>query len=376
MAYTTTSDSIVIKATLTDKGRKLLTRGNFRVAKFALGDDEIDYDLVDGSLLNSRIDINLPGEDEPLVDYDPAVSNTKFFEAIPNRNRNIIYGLNSFDEGVLYLSKEDIDDMGSALHAHILYLPTLKQNKKLSISPTLSGSVYYLSVNDETTNKLESISNFRFLTTNRLENIKFVIESGVDVPPLGPSELAQENTRPSFKNKTDYILKKFMLDLDFFIYADNKFFRKIVGIGRGSEFKNFASGEVVINFTTGKESPPISLESEYDFFATFVTKGVQNEIYSFDSEETSGDTSFEHSALNGPRGSVVAFNPLIDQELQTTSTGERDFRYTEYGRTNQVVFSELPSDQFDYIDTTIYVIGATTNSRIQIPVRLIRFSGT
>ena len=150
----------------------------------------------------------------------------------------------------------------------------------------------------------------------------------------------------------------------------------MVGIGRGSEFKNFASGEFVVNFTTGKESPPISLESEYEFFATYITKGVHNEMYSFDAEGVESDTSLLHSSFNGPRGTVLALNPLIDQELQTTSTGERDFRYTEYGRTEQIVFAELPTDKFDYIDTTIYIIGATTNSRIQIPVRLIRFSGT
>ena len=47
MAYTSTSDSIIIKATLTDKGRQLLSRGKFKIAKFALGDDELDYKLLD-----------------------------------------------------------------------------------------------------------------------------------------------------------------------------------------------------------------------------------------------------------------------------------------------------------------------------------------
>lgn len=46
MAYLKTSDSIVIHATLTDKGKKLLSRGNFKIAKFAFGDDEIDYSLL------------------------------------------------------------------------------------------------------------------------------------------------------------------------------------------------------------------------------------------------------------------------------------------------------------------------------------------
>ena len=32
--------------------------------------------------------------------------------------------------------------------------------------------------------------------------------------------------------------------------------------------------------------------------------------------------------------------------------------------------------KFDYIETVIYIVGATTDSRIQAPVRIIRYSGT
>jgi len=103
---------------------------------------------------------------------------------------------------------------------------------------------------------------------------------------------------------------------------------------------------------------------------------VQNLILAHDSEGTPGFSGAEHSAHSGPRGSVIAVNPLIDQELQASSTAERDFRYTEYGYTDQIVFSELPTKKFDYIDTTIYIIGGTTNSRVRVPIRLIRYVGT
>ena len=62
MAYLKTSDSIVIQATLTDKGKKLLSRGNFKIAKFALGDDEIDYSLyraADTSQLTQTFNMDL-----------------------------------------------------------------------------------------------------------------------------------------------------------------------------------------------------------------------------------------------------------------------------------------------------------------------------
>ena len=232
MAYTKTSDSIIITATLTDKGRKLLSRGKFKIAKFALGDDEIDYNLVDPLLLDTYF---TSPDGMSAVEYDPAIKNSLIFEAQSSKNKAIRYGLNSYDDGVLYLDPEKIDEMYPNLHAHIEYLPILKTNNKLNISPTLTGSVYCLSVNDETTEQLNTISNFKFLTTNAIENTKIVIESGITIES-GPFSM------PTIENRREKIIKKFLLDHDYFIYADNKYIRKIIGINQGSRFENFPSG--------------------------------------------------------------------------------------------------------------------------------------
>ena len=81
------------------------------------------------------------------------------------------------------------------------------------------------------------------------------------------------------------------------------------------------------------------------------------------------------SALDGPRGSVFALNVMVDNQIKSNSTGKRDFRYKKFGEINQIVFSEMGTSKFDYIDTTIYIYGGTTNSRIIVPVRLIRYAG-
>jgi hypothetical protein len=362
MAYLKTSDSIVIQATLTDKGKKLLSRGNFKIAKFALGDDEIDYSLFRAA-------------DKDDEGFEPALLNSEMFEAYKPTHSNIQYGLDSFDSAILYLTslqQDTILEHGDKLHANILYLPILKTNSKLTISPSLSSSVYYLSVNDETTQKLDSINDFRFLTTNRLENVKFVVESGMDIPPGITIE-------PTRRNRREYILEKYLLDVDYFLYADNRLITKVCGIQQSSEFKNFPSAEVNINFVTDRESPPVSYASEFDNYATYITKGIPTHAYAFP-EMTAvwgPDDGFANSSsFGGPRGSIVAFNPLINEELKGTSTSTRDFRYSDFGTTEQIVFSELPTSKFDYIDTTIYIIGATTNARLQIPVRLIRYVGT
>ena len=256
MAYLKTSDSIIIKATLTDKGRKLLSRGKFKIAKFAFGDDEVDYSLYDPASAGDE-------------SYRPALLNTLALEAYGSKLKNIQYGLNSYDAGILYLKDSEIEEMMPDLHGHVEWLPVLVTNELLSMTPTKRDSVYYVSVNDETTKEIRTgIPSFKFLESSNFENCKIVIESGIrgynspegDTPPP-----------PTRTNRVEYILKKFLLDQDFFVSADNRFIRKICSITPGSEFLNFPSGENIIDFETLIEVVPISLESQFDNHASYLS---------------------------------------------------------------------------------------------------------
>jgi len=166
-----------------------------------------------------------------------------------------------------------------------------------------------------------------------------------------------------------------LLDKDFLVYADNRFVLTIAGCRKTSRFENFASGEALINFNTSNDAVSISLENEFEYFATYPIPTIPNLIAQYDTE-TGTTPSTDYSALAGPRGSVCAFNVKVDNELKVNSTGTRDERFSQFGTLENITFSELPSSKFDYIDTTIYVMGATSNSRLQIPIRIIRYAGT
>jgi hypothetical protein len=360
MAFLKTSDSIIIRATLTEKGRKLMSRGKFKIAKFTLGDDEVDYSLYDAS---SHYDAS----------YRPALLNTFSLEAYGDRLKNIQYGLNSYDAGALYLKDSEIEAMAPAIHASVYWMPVLVKNDLLSMSPTWRDSTYYVSVNDETTSKMRegSLPGFKFLESSNLENCKIIIESGI----RGQNPAAEDPPpAPTFQNRIDYILKKFLLDQDFFINVDDRFVRKIAAISPKSKFQSFPSGEHIIDFETLNEVSPISLENQFPNYASYVIRGVNNMVA--DHADGGPTTSFNNiSALEGPRGSVCALNVMVDEQLKVNSTGERDFRYKKFGKINQIVFSEMGTSKFDYIDTTIYIYGGTTNSRIMVPIRLIRYVG-
>lgn len=49
MAFLDNSGDIILDAVITDTGRKRMAEGTFRITKFALGDDEIDYSLYNSS---------------------------------------------------------------------------------------------------------------------------------------------------------------------------------------------------------------------------------------------------------------------------------------------------------------------------------------
>ena len=75
--------SVTVDAILTKKGREKLAKGEgqFLITKFALGDDEIDYNLYDVSHPNGS---NFYGE---------AIENMNLLEAVPNQQLSLRYKL-------------------------------------------------------------------------------------------------------------------------------------------------------------------------------------------------------------------------------------------------------------------------------------------
>lgn len=59
MAFLDNSGDIILDAVLTDTGRLRMAQGVFRISKFALGDEEIDYGLYDKTAPTARADIDI-----------------------------------------------------------------------------------------------------------------------------------------------------------------------------------------------------------------------------------------------------------------------------------------------------------------------------
>jgi len=55
MGFLDNSGDIILDAVLTDVGRKRMAQGNFKITKFAIGDDEIDYGLYNKAMHPARL---------------------------------------------------------------------------------------------------------------------------------------------------------------------------------------------------------------------------------------------------------------------------------------------------------------------------------
>ncbi|HIA36418.1 MAG TPA: hypothetical protein EYN89_06680 [Flavobacteriales bacterium] len=103
MAFLDNSGDIILDAVLTDAGRRRLAQGNgsFRVAKYAFGDDEIDYGSYD------------PNNASGSAYYDLEILQTPILEAFTNN-------IASLKSKLITLTNNNL-----------LYLPVIKMNNKV-----------------------------------------------------------------------------------------------------------------------------------------------------------------------------------------------------------------------------------------------------
>ncbi len=100
MAFLDNSGDIILDAVLTDAGRQRMARGQFKIAKYAFGDDEINYELYN------------PNHPSGSAYSDIEIMQTPTLEAITNNTSTMRSKLMSLGR------------------TNLLYLPVLRLNKR------------------------------------------------------------------------------------------------------------------------------------------------------------------------------------------------------------------------------------------------------
>lgn len=149
--------TVTIDAILTKKGRELLAKGRsqFNITKFALADDEVDYDLWNPS--------------HPLgVDYfGTVIENMPITEAVPDETQSLKYKLITMDRGQIsipYIKLEEnlgtdggftIDNLGTTSQT---VNPKTYQTSTSQIDQVTFNTTYTFSLLDNTYINIEGVT--------------------------------------------------------------------------------------------------------------------------------------------------------------------------------------------------------------------------
>lgn len=341
MSFLDNSGDIILDAVLTETGRRRMAEGNFKITKFALGDDEIDY-----SLYNK----NHPSGS---AYYDLEILQTPVFEAFTQVNAGINYGL---------LPVTAVD---------LLFLPTMKFNEKaLSdngvTNISKNSGVFYVT---DTSNNTGNTSGTDIGITLNAGSIDFMsgqsdgsyilIETGLDTGAASvPNGTAD--------NRQSFLVANNLVDRSFRVYYDSRFIDIVngpaapsPGTATSNKFNNAGNDNALqASFSLGSARAVSDNTIGLENYVAANVAGVPNLIVN----NTSGnDTSATFSVINGPRASVIALSVHAKPGLSA--------EYTLYGGTTTV-----DSKSVQFIDTTVYVQGLVSSAQIQIPIRIARLA--
>jgi len=160
MAFLDNSGDIILDAVLTDTGRFRLAKGDgsFKIAKFALADDEINYELYNKSHSSGS------------AYYDLEILQTPCLEAFTNNTSSVKYRLMSI------------------ARTNLLYLPVLKLNDKKFPGRTDTASTHVVAVDKETEN-IMNVQDAGSMYGERPKDSPWQIQldQGLDTNELPPS---------------------------------------------------------------------------------------------------------------------------------------------------------------------------------------------
>ena len=339
MGFLDNSGDIILDAVLTDVGRKRMAEGEFKIVKFALGDDEIDYSLYNA---------NHPSGS---AYYDLEILQSPVMEAATKQASSIKYGL-------LSITRTDL-----------VYMPVLELNQKSGIDSVLKhNNIILLAANKATYNTLAkdaAIGASKVLEPNTLTPAsKVIVESGIN----------SADRQPTRENRDNMVVSTNLLDLQFSVKFDNRFVSSLISVQsrQDQSFANNTDGSRNITLTAFARKKAVSATQFMDNYVTAIADGLEDLVLQYTTESSGDATGTNLSQLPGPRGGMTAMSFAPSTEINAQGTASPSY-YTLYGRTGVAAATlGFTSGTYDYIDTTIYVQGLTTGASIQLPVRIVR----
>jgi len=320
MAFLDNSGDIILDAVLTDTGRYRLAKGDgsFKIVKFALGDDEINYGLY------NKMDPS------GSAYYDLEILQTPVLEAFTNNASSMKSKLISIPR------------------TNLLYLPVLMladgvDGSKRMFSPATSGS--YVVASD--TDSVKSQANGGLFSDNNAGLL-----NGAS-PGNEPGSIRVDQGLNTTEISPQFNLDSDLVETGYIVQIDNRL------------------GSIVAPDSTASPAA-VSFIDDDNIASYYFSLGTDAAYVS--GIEVTGDQQQQASIpsvtpIRGPRGTRLQFKVQASIELQTST-----FLFTQLGSTipaDIVNGAACPLD-VRYIDSIVKVTGQTTGYRVDIPVRFAK----
>ena len=334
MAFLDNSGDIILDAVLTELGRKRLAQGNgsFKVTKFSVADDEIDYRLFN---------INNPSGS---AYYDLNINTTPILEPTTNSNSGLQFKLKSY------------------ANPNLLYLPVLKLNQddhisditKSKLNPTFNAFVVL--VNDTAIASIgTSVTSIDGLIDGR-RNI-----ASTSGATAGGTRAVARNIRVSQGfDASDPNVQVELADLEdneFDIYV-NRLFAEVIDSSGVFSVSPIVSS-TAFNRNQAYNLYTVNANNNPNFFKTV-------NVYNNGSTTTKPATSLNANYIT-QIGKDLSFSLRISDYLASNPA----YYFSTYGQTQATTISGLNSATALHIFTSLRVIGANMGHTIDVPVVLI-----
>ena len=311
MAFLDNSGDIILDAVLTDTGRFRLAKGDgsFKIAKFALGDDEINYELYNRAHSSGS------------AYYDLEILRSPVLEAFTNNGSSMKSKLISIPRNnLLYLPIMELNESystDSARHSNGTFIVAVDETAELTFGQTGTGKALA---------PVQGIINGETLKGGSYIRV----DQGLDTTEISPK----------FNIDSD------LLETQYIIEVDNRL-AKVASQG----------GTVAT----------ISYIDDDNIASYFLTLGTDPDFVS-DNPDTS---TSNRQSISGPRGTILEFVLQASVELNT-SDYLFDTLGGEDTLAGQVRGTGNSSIDIKYIDSLLRVQGATTGASIDIPIRFVK----
>ncbi len=389
MAFLDNSGDIILDAVLTDTGRLRLAQGDgsFKIAKFALGDDEINYGLYNKSHPSGS------------AYFDLEILQTPVLEAFTNNSAQV-------KSRLMTISR-----------TNILYMPVLKLNPitnqavvtsengrvqrgtsaLFKRTPTSSNAVddsaksdarFYVAVDDDT---FRAITQERRATNSALPADSRRLgggNSGEIFGVLQGYQTSDTTVSPSYMMirvdqglDTNQIAAAVGMDSDlletaFMVEMDYRLGRVKVSKGDSNSVApvNFIDDDNIATYYLTSNDYVNGYTAPYEETRTS-SKALNGEDFS------NAPAEINPQVFEGPRGSTLHFRLEASAELQhSTYLFEQLGEQSSATATNNIIgFGDstkvdqlINGKTIYYIDSTVRVVGANTGFRLDVPVRYVK----